>query len=132
MVYVFTYNESGAQQWFYGVGETTENSIQIEQLNTTEGGVFGIDFDASLVNNIEAGTLKMTFNGCHSGMASYVINGTASGQSLSRLTEIKDTACSSQISTTGTSNSINQSGSWINTDHNGEGFIVQVLSGDLA
>ena len=41
VVYWFTYDNAGNQVWYFGVGESTENSIVIDELLITQGGVYG-------------------------------------------------------------------------------------------
>lgn len=88
LVYWFSYDAAGNQAWFFGTGSLANGVITIPELQQTQGGRFGDDFDPEDVTLSPWGSLTLTL-GCDSGTAEYVsdLEGFGAGsQSLIRLT----------------------------------------------
>ncbi len=59
----FTYDDQGKQRWYSGVGMYEANRIIVNTLTQASGGVFGEDFDASLISFDPFGSLEIIFSG---------------------------------------------------------------------
>lgn len=121
VIYWFTYDEAGAQRWFTGMGTATGNTLHIEELLITDGGVFGPGFDPNQIMRIPVGELTLTFSSDSAALAAYTINGVTGQQNLLRLTR------TAEADGTVAPNVPHKSGSWYDPTHNGEGFVVEVL-----
>ena len=88
VVYWFTYDDEGGQQWFIGVGDVSGNQIVIQELLITSGGRFGDAFDPSAIFNTPVGQATFTFTGCDSATVDFTVNEASGTQSLQRLTGI--------------------------------------------
>ncbi len=132
VVYWFTYDESGKQRWFFGVGTISETMITVDQLFVTSGGIFGPLFDPATAIAEVAGTLKFTFEDCLNGIAEYVIDDVEGMQTIERITSLLGLDCvaATMARKTGISGGI--SGSWYDLTHDGEGFLVEVLDVNTA
>ena len=75
LVYWFTYDDSGAQRWYIGVGEATDSAIEIAELQEATGGRFGPEFDPDEVSLRTVGTLTLSFSSCDAGSADYEVDG---------------------------------------------------------
>lgn len=129
VVYWFTYDDAGNQNWYIGQGITTDDSIVINDLMITDGGVFGDAFDPDSIVLQTVGQLTLTFDDCNRGQLDFVVNGVSSIQQLSRLTAISGLGCTKAepMSFASSDFDINQTGSWFDISRSGEGFIIQVL-----
>lgn len=132
LVYWFTYDDSGAQRWYIGVGEATDSSIEISDLQEATGGRFGPEFDPDEVSLRTVGTLTLSFSSCNAGSADYEVDGQTGTQALGRLTGIADFDCTSVATGATATPALNQTASWFLPERNGEGFIVQVLDDTTA
>ncbi len=59
----FTYDNEGEQRWYSGIGMYEANRIIVNTLTQASGGVFGEDFDASLISFEPFGSLEIIFSG---------------------------------------------------------------------
>lgn len=132
VVYWFTYDNVGAQQWFFGVGEVVENTVVINELKRGSGGRFGPDFDPDEVLLTTVGTLQMTFTDCNNATVDYTVNDVTAEQSLVRLVGVAGYPCDSVSDPNPPEPMFNTTASWYAVDRSGEGFIVQVYSEDQA
>ncbi|MEM9305562.1 MAG: hypothetical protein AAGE01_25860, partial [Pseudomonadota bacterium] len=132
VVYWFTYDDRGGQQWYVGVGESTDETIVIAELQVARGAAFGPDFDPDQVERRSVGTLEIAFASCTAAIARFEVDGVAGEQALGRLTTIRGRPCASVTDDGTTAAALNQSASWFAEDRSGEGFIVQLLEGDSA
>jgi hypothetical protein len=73
VVSFYTYDTMGRQFWVIGDGQLDGNMFQIS-FSTTDGGIYGNDFDPTLVKRYPWGTGTFTFNGCSSGVANIAPN----------------------------------------------------------
>lgn len=73
VVSFYTYDTAGNQFWIIGHGLVDGNTIEIA-FETTDGGIYGVDFDPLLVNHYDWGTGTFTFNGCSYGTATITPN----------------------------------------------------------
>ncbi len=95
VVYWFSYDPQGNRRWFYGLGEIREGKLVFDNMMTTSGGIFGPDFDPSLVEHKPWGTLELDLT-CDAGTATYTSSeaGFGSGTlNVVRLTSIDQLDC---------------------------------------
>ena len=64
VLYWFTYqpDDSGRQAWMMGDGDFDGTTLVVDNLVQPSGGIFGIDFEADLVDRVPWGSLTMTFD----------------------------------------------------------------------
>lgn len=132
VVYWFTYDEVGEQQWFFGVGEVIDSTIVIDELKRGSGGQFGPGFDPNDVVLTTVGALQMTFTDCNSATAQYTVNDVSAEQSLVRLLGVAEYPCALVDEQTELLATFNTTASWYAPDRSGEGFIVQIYAEDQA
>ena len=91
VVSFYTYDTMGNQFWLIGTGQVDGNTFEIN-FETTDGGIYGGNFNPEDVNHYPWGTGIFTFNGCSFGLASILPNVDYAGEfedldvELSRLT----------------------------------------------
>ena len=91
VVSFYTYDTTGRQFWVIGSGQVNGNTFEIA-FETTDGGIYGVDFNPLLVNHYPWGKGVFTFNGCSYGLARIIPNEDYSAEfevldlELSRLT----------------------------------------------
>lgn len=137
-VYWFTYDSEGHQQWMSGVGEVSGSTITFSNLIAPVGGKFGANFDPIDVEYPSWGTLVINFTDCSNGSATYAgPPGFGSGTlDISRVSSLWGVDCTGQVNAepviAGRFLNPGFSGSWYDEKHNGEGFIVEVISATSA
>jgi hypothetical protein len=126
VVYWFTYDDQGHQDWYLAVGEARGNRVVFPELLRVSGGVFGDAFDPAQVTEEVVGTARFTFSDCGEGVMDWRIGNRTGRQSLSRLTHIMGLDCGLPILAPVRPESL-FSGSWFDPAHDGEGFVVEIL-----
>lgn len=134
LVYWFTYDASGNQTWLFGTGTVSGNTLVINDAFTTEGGVFGPTFDPGAVQLVRWGNLRFVFSSCTSGVMDYrgppgFGNGVLQ---IERLTYIAGGVCPESGGDGSGPLRAATSGSYYDPERAGEGFLVEVLSADVA
>lgn len=131
----FTYDTQGNQFWLQGVGNRTGNTLNFEQLLRFEGHRFGQDFKPEDRVVIAGGSLELVFDSCNSAVATYSGSDELPADVLNvqRLTIVAGFDCESQVAPT-LSGSIHRglSGAWFEPAQNGQGWMIELLSEDLA
>jgi hypothetical protein len=123
--YWFTYDENGNPRWLIGTGEILANRIEFSHLELTSGGRFGPDFNPADVVREPAGHATLVFDGCDSAWIEYVGLGQQLDHELVRLSRIAGLDCPEPE---GPMLAREQnSGSWYDPAHDGEGFVLQWL-----
>ncbi len=92
----FSYDASGQQAWFFGLGELRNELIVVDDVSQPIGGNFGSDFDPNNVELIHWGSLELNL-ACEEGTLNYqsVFDEFGSGnQNLKRFTRIFTSQCS--------------------------------------
>ncbi len=92
IIFWATYDASGGQQWFGGVGEFSGTRLNAE-MRVTSGGVFGDDFDPALVVRNPVGTISMNMLDCDNILLDYVINDLVGRQNLARTFRLEGQEC---------------------------------------
>lgn len=134
VVYWFTYDNNGDQLWMTGVGEIDGEKIEFPELVSPEGGKFGPDFDPSEVSQPVWGSLRFKFSDCDNAVVEYD-GPKAYGKGeldVVRLTSIWGLGCRGEYTPTVSTGigflNAGFSGSWFDIDHNGEGFVIEILN----
>ena len=139
VVYWFTYPPDGSSQeqaWIVGVGRIVGSSIVIDAADaiTTTSNGFGPGFDPNSVTRIPWGKFVLSFQDCNSGVMYYRSTNLAYGKGtldLQRLAHISGLGCDGESAAFNEFTGAVQpgtSGSWYDPSHDGEGWIVEVLS----
>lgn len=126
----FSYRADAPEQaWFIGVGEIVGNEIILPQLVIPGGGIFGPDFDPATVVSPPWGGARFWFDTCNSGGMSWNAEGDFynGALALARLSTLADLPCPSQPEIKGLSANA-FAGHWYDPTHNGEGWLIEVLS----
>ena len=138
LVTMFTYNPNKTDlMWFIGIGKIVGNSIVIDELQRTSGGVFGSAFDADAIVRTNIGGMSIIFSDCNSKenpgrlvfeaefeFANELENLLVKNKRLSQLL-----ACTNQSQT---NSMTGRSGSFYDSQRSGEGVFVEVLSNGQA
>jgi serine protease len=128
----FTFTPEGEQAWFLGVGEVSGDVIQIDELSRTRGGRFGAAFDPAQVVFEDIGDLRITFDSCGTGYASFLPQQAGWPHEQLRLEQLTGVAGLSCTPGKGQNYvGAGMSGSWFDATRSGEGWLVQVLNQDL-
>lgn len=122
--YWFTYDEAGNQRWLIGVGNVAGDHIDFPEMLVASGGRFGPDFDPGDVVLETVGSVSMTFTDCNNGFFEFSLFGQEMSIELARLSRTLTLDCD------GTNEDFpdargQQSGSWFDPTHSGEGFSLQ-------
>lgn len=143
VMYWFTYDQSGQQDWYIASGEVRGNRMLFPELMSVSGGEFGPDFDPDKVVRTPVGTASFTWTSCDSGVMDWVIDGDGSPRrqgrmTLIRLTDLAAPACIGDSNppvipeTIPVPDSALLSGSWYDPSHSGEGYVLQMLNNGQA
>ena len=143
VMYWFTYDENGAQDWYIASGEVRGNRMLFPELMSVSGGEFGPGFDPEQVVRTPVGSASFIWSSCNSGEMSWVIDGDGGPRrqgrmNMDRLTDLVTPACVDNGNPPVSPGapplheSSQWSGSWYDPSHSGEGYVLQVLSSDQA
>lgn len=134
VMYWFTYDGEGRQDWYMAEGAVDANVIDFPEMVQVSGGVFGPGFDPGQVVRTPVGNARFIWSGCDAGEMKWVIDqdGGARRQgrmALSRLTNVMALPCGETDPTPGVPphEASRFSGSWYDPTHSGEGYVLQVL-----
>ena len=130
VMYWFTYNEAGEQDWYVAVGEVTGNRAAFPQLLQVSGGVFGPEFDPENVIRTVAGSASFTWSSCDTGIMRWTIDGKDATRrrghmNLTRLSRLLGLGCGDSPQAADPAAGL--SGSWYDPTHSGEGYVLEVL-----
>jgi hypothetical protein len=126
IMFWFTYNDDGEQDWYIGVGEVRGNRILFPRVLRVSGGVFGPAFDPDLVTEEVVGSARFIWSDCDRGSMDWRIGTRHGRQNLARLTSIMGLDCCVPRLPPVREEAL-FSGSWGDPTHDGEGFTVEVL-----
>jgi len=130
VMYWFTYDDEGSQDWYIAVGDIFGNRIEFRELLQVSGGKFGPGFDPALVKEEVVGSASFTWSGCDTGVMDWVLN--RGGQyrqgrmKLQRLTRLMGLDCGSPVLPPVQPEAL-LSGSWFDPSHAGEGYTLEWL-----
>jgi len=95
----FTYNDIGQQAWFTGIAQLqADGGYLANNVNITQGGIFGPDFDPETVERTVWGNLRLDFSDCENALLEYASLLPAFGQgqqNLTRLSQPSGATCQS-------------------------------------
>jgi len=131
VMYWYTYDGEGAQDWYFAPGEVRGNRIQFPTLYRASGGEFGPGFDPEKITLEEVGSASFIWSDCDSGSMSYRIGTQHGRMQLSRIIELLGVACPGNPAPTLGAPAPPWgllSGSWYDPTHNGEGFNLEMLA----
>jgi hypothetical protein len=130
----YTYDKNGQQAWIVGVGTVNGNTINVTETMTTRGAVFGEAFNPDDVVRDAWGSILFTFRDCNHAKVNYAgpaAFGTGT-LNLERLTSISGLDCT-QPSVEDPSITLGKiTGTWYDPDHNGEGYVIEILNNNQA
>lgn len=130
VMYWFTYDEAGRQDWYLAVGSIEGNRIRFPELLQVSGGEFGLAVDPAEVTEKVVGSADFIWSGCDSGAMEWRLDGPGTPPSgrmqLRRLTRLMGIGCGpTPLPPEQPEGRL--SGSWFDPAHAGEGFAVEVL-----
>ncbi len=136
----FTYDDQGNQQWYVDTDfKIAQNAILARDIYTTEGGVFGPDFDSDNIVLTKAGDVEMIFgeyqNGTRMGYMKYTY---PDGRKFR--TRVEQLTAAMGISSLPSTDPIidpaltaaSLAGSWFDPSRSGEGFHLHQMTNELA
>ena len=126
VMYWFTYDSEGAQDWYVAVGEVRGNRMVFPSLYQVSGGIFGPDFDPANISQEVVGSASFIWSGCDQGDMSYQIGTQHGRMQLSRITRLMGIDCGNILLPPERVEGL-LSGSWYDPTHNGEGYNIEVL-----
>jgi hypothetical protein len=126
VMYWFTYDENGEQDWYIAAGEVRANRIEFPSLLRVSGGVFGPGFDPANITEEVVGSASFNWTDCDHGDMSYQIGTQHGRMQLYRLTRLMGIDCGNIILPPERPEGV-LSGSWYDPTHSGEGYNVEVL-----
>ncbi len=127
VMYWFTYDANGAQDWYIANGKVRGNRIVFPHLYRVSGGEFGPGFDPEKVSEEDVGSASFVWSGCDQGDMSYQIGTQKGRMQLSRITTLMGVDCGQPPMAPPIQEEALLSGSWYDPTHNGEGYNVEVL-----
>ncbi|NND44076.1 MAG: hypothetical protein HKN58_02040 [Xanthomonadales bacterium] len=127
VMFWFTNDDDGGQDWYIGVGEVRGNRLLFPRLLRVSGGVFGDDFDPNAVTEEVVGSAKFLWSGCDTGTMDWRIGTRTGRQNLVRLTSLMGMPCGTPPPLPPISEYAVWSGSWGDPTHDGEGWTVEIL-----
>lgn len=128
LVFWFTNDDDGGQDWYLGVGNVRGNRILFPRILRVSGGVFGDAFDPDLVVEEIVGSAKFIWVDCDNGSMDWRIGSRHGRQNLVRITSIMGMQCGQPPMGPPIQQEALYSGSWGDPTHDGEGFVVEVLA----
>ena len=126
VMYWFTYDANGAQDWYIANGEVRGNRIVFPNLYRVSGGEFGPGFDPGKISEEDVGSASFIWSSCDQGDMSYQIGTQKGRMQLSRITTLMGIDCGHPRMPPLREEML-LSGSWYDPTHNGEGYNVEVL-----
>jgi hypothetical protein len=127
VMYWFTYDEAGNQDWYVATGTVKGNRIEFPKLKQASGGEFGPGFDPEAVTREVVGSASFIWSACDTGTMSYWIGPRHGRMQLERVTNVLGLDCG-QPPMQPLPEYAPLSGAWYDPTHDGEGYLVEVLS----
>ncbi len=132
VMYWFTYDSEGRQDWYTAQGEIEGNRITFPELLQVSGGEFGPGFDPEKVTRTVVGSASFIWSSCDSGTMNWVIDQDGGKRQqgrmdLSRLSRLMGLSCGRHNPLPPERPEGQLSGSWYDPSHSGEGYVLEVL-----
>ena len=136
VIYWFTYDDAGDQDWYVAEGEVRSNRILFPELLQVSGGEFGPGFEPGEVVRTVVGSARFIWSSCDAGAMEWVIDpqGSARRQgrmNLRRLTSVMGLECG-KAAPVPIPEAATRSGSWYDPTHSGEGYVLELLADQRA
>ncbi len=135
VMYWFTYDDSGQQDWYIATGNISGNRIVFAQLLQVSGGVFGPGFDPAQVTENVVGSASFIWSDCDHGEMEWELSGDGNYRhglmTLQRLSRVMGIDCG-HVSLPPGQEEARLSGSWFDPAHAGEGYTLELLSDSQA
>lgn len=135
VMYWFTYDDEGQQDWYIAVGEIRGNRIVFPQLLQISGGEFGPGFDPSQVSETVVGSASFIWSDCDSGAMEWELDTGGNYQhgrmQLTRLSRVMGIDCG-KVMLPPVRVEAQLSGSWFDPTHAGEGYTLELLTDSRA
>lgn len=135
VMYWYTYDGEGGQDWLFAPGEVRGNRIEFSTLYRASGGIFGPEFDPDKVIVEDVGSASFIWSDCDSGSMSYRIGPGQGRMDLSRIVKLMALDCPEQPQVAThppVPEEARLSGSWYDPTHDGEGFNLEMLEDNRA
>ena len=126
VLYWFTFDANGEQDWYVAFGEVRGNRIVFPSLVRVSGGEFGPGFDPSKITEESVGSASFIWTGCDQGDMSYQIGAQHGRMQIVRITRLMGLDCGTPPLAPIREEAL-LSGSWFDPTHAGEGYILEVL-----
>jgi len=131
VMYWFTYDDRGEQDWYIAEGEIRGNRILFPEMIQVSGGIFGPDFDPGKVTRSIVGSASFIWSGCDTGAMDWLIDQDGDDRrhgrmNLQRLSRVMGIDCANQSLPPEIEEGL-LSGSWYDPTHSGEGYVLEVL-----
>ena len=132
VMYWFTYNDDGGQDWYVAQGEIRGNRIVFPELIQVSGGEFGPGWDNGSVMNEVVGSASFIWKECDLGAMDWRIDNDGNGlrqgrMNLLRITRIMGLPCGTPQPGAPVTEHARLSGSWYDMSHTGEGYVLEIL-----
>jgi hypothetical protein len=131
VVFWFTYDLEGNQDWYIGVGTINGRRIFFNALRHVSGAHFGVDTVPEQITETIVGRAAFTWTGCDSGFMDWEIGEAMGQQPLVRLTRMMGAACDETLEVPAGPQAT-WSGAWVDPQRDGEGFTLEILENGLA
>jgi hypothetical protein len=131
VMYWFTYDDDGRQDWYIAVGEVRGNRAMFPEVLRVSGGVFGPSFDPEKIVRQPVGTAAFIWSSCDEGVMEWHVGNRTGRQFLTRLTRVMGLDCGLPLMAPVGLEAL-YSGSWFDPSHSGEGFVVELLANGQA
>lgn len=136
VMYWFTYDEAGEQDWYMAEGEIRGNRVLFPEMLQVSGGAFGPGFDPDQVVRTPVGSAEFVWSSCDAGEMRWQIDGDDGNRRhgrmpLARLTRVAALDCG-RPSAASDSAEAGFSGSWYDPAHSGEGYVLEILADQRA
>lgn len=132
VMYWFTYDTDGNQDWYVAQGEIRGNRIVFPELTHVSGGEFGPGFNPENVVRTVVGSATFIWSSCGTGAMNWTIDRENSPpqrgrMNLVRLSRVMGIDCGN-VSLPPERPEGRLSGSWYDPSHSGEGYVLEVMS----
>jgi hypothetical protein len=132
VMYWFTYDDEGEQDWYIGVGEIRGNRMVFPELLQVSGGKFGPGFDPGEVVETVVGSASFIWSGCDGGAMEWELDTAGNRRhgrmNLTRLSRVMGIDCGNVSPLPPEVPEGQLSGSWFDETHAGEGYALEVLA----
>ena len=136
VMYWFTYDTEGNQDWYLAEGEIQGNRIVFPELMQVSGGQFGPGFDPEQVERTVVGSASFIWSSCDAGAMNWETHRPDQPRrqgrmNVLRLTQVMGIDCGRMMLRPELPAG-RLSGSWYDPSHSGEGYVLEVMANQQA